>query len=364
MVEDILRVYGYNNVEFSDEVHSSLSNKDMVDFADDLQEFISNQLTSVGYHEIMNNSLTPAAYYAECATYPEANCVHIMNPLSSDLNVMRQTLLFGGLESIARNANRKNADLKFFEFGNCYYFHNENRREAAPAQPTVVEGISKPDAKAILSPYSEDYHLGLWVTGKKIQNSWAHADQASSVYELKGYVENIFARLGIQRQAMVVGNLKNDVFSAALTFHTRGGKLLATVGIVTKKLLRPFDIENEVFFADLNWKELMKAIRNHTVSYVELSKYPAVKRDLALLLDKNIPFADVERIAFETERRLLKEVSLFDVYEGKNLKAGKKSYAVSFILQDENQTLNDKLIEKTMERLVAAYEQKLGAKLR
>ena len=364
VVEDILRIYGYNNVEIPTTLKSSLSVKTAIDQSQKLQNVIGEQLVGCGFNEILNNSLTRAAYYDGLEAYPSANLVRLMNPLSADLNVMRQTLLFGGLESIARNANRKNADLKFFEFGNCYYFHNENRREAAPAQPTVVEGISKPDAKAILSPYSEDYHLGLWVTGKKIQNSWAHADQASSVYELKGYVENIFARLGIQRQAMVVGNLKNDVFSAALTFHTRGGKLLATVGIVTKKLLRPFDIENEVFFADLNWKELMKAIRNHTVSYVELSKYPAVKRDLALLLDKNIPFADVERIAFETERRLLKEVSLFDVYEGKNLEAGKKSYAVSFILQDENQTLNDKLIDKTMERLVAAYEQKLGAKLR
>ena len=364
VVEDILRIYGYNNVEIPTTLNSSLSVKSACDQSQKQQNIIGEQLVGCGFNEILNNSLTKAAYYDNLETYASANLVRLLNPLSADLNVLRQTLLFGGLESIARNANRKNADLKFFEFGNCYYFHAESRREAAPAQPTVVEGISKPDARAILSPYSEDYHLGLWVTGKKIQNSWAHADQASSVYELKGYVENIFNRLGINRQTLVVGNLKNDIFSAALTFHTRGGKLLATVGVVTKKILKAFDIDNEVFFADINWKELMKATRNISVSYVELSKYPAVKRDLALLLDKSVQFADVERIAYETERRLLKDVSLFDVYEGKNLEPGKKSYAVSFMLQDENQTLTDKQIEKTMERLIAAYEQKLGAKLR
>ena len=364
VVEDILRIYGYNNVEIPTTLKSSLSVKSANDQSQKLQNIVGEQLVGCGFNEILNNSLTKAAYYDGCETYQPEHLVRLMNPLSNDLNVLRQTLLFGGLESICRNANRKNADLKFFEFGNCYYFHEEQRREAAPAVSTMVEGISKPDAKAILSPYSEDYHLGLWVTGKKIQNSWAHADLNSSVYELKGYVENIFTRLGINRRQLVVGNLKNDLFSAALTFHTRGGKLLATVGVVTKKVLKAFDIAAEVYYADLCWKEIMRAVQHVSVSYVELSKYPAVKRDLALLLDKSVSFADVERIAYETERRLLKEVSLFDVYEGKNLEAGKKSYAVSFVLQDENQTLTDKQIEKTMERLIAAYQQKLGATLR
>lgn len=364
VVEDILRIYGYNNVEIPTTLKSSLSIKSAIDQSQKLQNLIGEQLVGCGFNEILNNSLTKAAYYDSLETYASDNLVRLMNPLSADLNVLRQTLLFGGLESIARNANRKNADLKFFEFGNCYYFHNENRREAAPAQPTVVEGISKPDARAILSPYSEDYHLGLWVTGKKIQNSWAHADLASSVYELKAYVENIFARLGVNMQAITIGTMKNDIFSTALTYQTRGGKQLAAVGIVSKKVVKPFDIDNEVFYADINWKELMKAVKNQSVSYSELSKYPAVKRDLALLVDKNVQFAEVERIAYDTERKLLKGVSLFDVYEGKNLEAGKKSYAVSFVLQDENQTLTDKQIEKTMERLIAAYEQKLGAKLR
>ena len=216
----------------------------------------------------------------------------------------------------------------------------------------------------VLAPYSEDYHLGLWVTGKKVSNSWAHADENSSVYELKAYVENILKRLGLDLHNLVVGNLTDDIFAAALSINTKGGKRLASFGIVTKKLLKAFDIDNEVYFADLNWKELMKAIRSVKISYKEISKFPAVKRDLALLLDKNIQFAEIEKIAYETEKKLLKEVELFDVYEGKNLEAGKKSYAVSFLLQDESQTLNDKMIDKIMSKLVKNLEDKLGAKLR
>jgi len=215
-----------------------------------------------------------------------------------------------------------------------------------------------------LAPYSEDYHLGLWVTGKKVSNSWAHADENSSVYELKAYVENILKRLGLDLHNLVVGNLTDDIFAAALSINTKGGKRLASFGIVTKKLLKAFDIDNEVYFADLNWKELMKAIRSVKISYKEISKFPAVKRDLALLLDKNVQFAEIEKIAYETEKKLLKEVELFDVYEGKNLEAGKKSYAVSFLLQDESQTLNDKMIDKIMSKLVKNLEDKLGAKLR
>ena len=215
-----------------------------------------------------------------------------------------------------------------------------------------------------MAPYSEDYHLGLWVTGKKVSNSWAHADENSSVYELKAYVENILKRLGLDVHNLVVGNLTDDIFAAALSINTKGGKRLASFGIVTKKLLKAFDIDNEVYFADLNWKELMKAIRSVKISYREISKFPAVKRDLALLLDKNVQFAEIEKIAYETEKKLLKEVELFDVYEGKNLEAGKKSYAVSFLLQDESQTLNDKMIDKIMSKLVKNLEDKLGAKLR
>ena len=347
VVEDILRIYGYNNVEIPLALKSSLTTKNKEDRSHRLQQIVAEQLVGCGFNEILNNSLTKAAYYDGNETYRPENLVNLMNPLSNDLNVMRQTLLFGGLESIAHNANRKSADLRFFEYGNCYYYNKERK-----------------DAEKVLACYSEDYHLGLWLTGKRVSGSWAHADEDSSVYELKAYVENIFARLGLNLRSVVVGNLTDGIYSAALSYHTRGGKLLATVGIVSKKITKAFDIDNEVYYADINWKNLLQAIKSVKVSYTELSKFPSVKRDLALLLDKNVQFADIERIAYECERKLLKAVELFDVYEGKNLESGKKSYAVSFILQDEEKTLNDKQIDKIMSKLIASYEKQLGAKLR
>lgn len=347
VIEDILRIYGYNNVEIPRSLKSSLTTKGECDKSNRLQNLIAEQLVGCGFNEILNNSLTRAAYYDGMEAYPSERLVMLMNPLSADLNAMRQTLLFGGLESIAHNVNRKSADLRFFEFGNCYYY------DAARKNP------EKP-----LAAYSEDYHLGLWLTGKRVSNSWAHADEDSSVYELKAYVENIFARVGLDMHGLVVGNLSNDIYAAALSVHTHGGKLLATVGIVSKKVLKAMDIDAEVCYADLNWKELLRAMKNVKVSYTELSKFPAVKRDLALLLDKKVQFAEIEKIAYETEKKLLKEVSLFDVYEGKNLEAGKKSYAVSFLLQDETATLNEKQIDKIMQKLIANLENKLGAKLR
>ena len=347
VVEDILRVYGYNNVEIPTTLKSSLTTKTDVDRSHQLQNLISEQLLGCGFNEILNNSLTKAAYYEGLESFPAKNLVMLLNPLSADLNCMRQTLLFGGLESIAHNANRKNADLKFFEFGNCYYFHEEKR-----------------NTEKALAPYTEDYHLSLWVTGNRVSNSWAHTDEQSSVYELKAYVENILIRLGLDLHKLVIGNYTDDLFATALSINTQGGKRLGVFGVVTKKQLKTFDIDNEVYYADLNWKELMKAIRSVKVSFKELSKFPAVKRDLALLLDKDVQFAEIEKIAYETEKKLLREVTLFDVYEGKNLEAGKKSYAVSFLLLDETQTLNDKQIDKIMSKLIANLENKLGAKLR
>ena len=347
VIEDILRIYGYNNVEIPTTLKSSLTTKGEHDKSNKLQNLIAEQLVGCGFNEILNNSLTRAAYYEGLETYPAKQLVMLMNPLSADLNAMRQSLLFGGLESIVRNANRKMADLKFFEFGNCYYYNEENK-----------------NPEKALAAYSEDYHLGLWVTGKKVSNSWAHADENSSIYELKAYVENIFARLGLNMRDLVIGNLTDDIYAAALSVNTRGGKRLATFGVLTKKILKAFDIDNEVYYADLNWKELLKAIKNVKVNFTELSKFPAVKRDLALLLDKKVQFAEIEKIAYETEKKLLKAVELFDVYEGKNLEAGKKSYAVSFTLQDENATLNDKQIDKIMSKLIANLQNKLDAKLR
>lgn len=347
VIEDILRIYGYNNVEIPTSVKSSLSVKGDVDKSVKLQNLVSEQLVGCGFNEIMNNSLTAATYYEGLETYKPENLVQLMNPLSNDLNVMRATLLFGGLESIQHNANRKNADLKFFEFGNCYHFNAEKR-----------------NPEKVLAAYSEELHLGLWITGKRVSNSWAHPDENTSVYELKAYVLNIFRRLGVNFGGLVFGNLTDDIYSVAISVHTRGGKLLATFGVLHKKIQKAFDIDNEVYYADLNWKELMKAIKNNTVAYKEISKFPAVKRDLALLIDKKVQFAEIEKIAYETDKKLLKSVELFDVYEGKNLEAGKKSYAVSFMLQDENATLNDKQIDKVMQKLIANLQNKLDAKLR
>ena len=347
VVEDILRIYGYNNVEIPTSVKSSLSVKGDVDKSVKLQNLVSEQLVGCGFNEIMNNSLTATTYYEGLETYKPENLVQLMNPLSNDLNVMRATLLFGGLESIQHNANRKNADLKFFEFGNCYHFNAEKR-----------------NPEKVLAAYSEELHLGLWITGKRVSNSWAHPDENTSVYELKAYVLNIFRRLGVNFGGLVFGNLTDDIYSVAISVHTRGGKLLATFGVLHKKIQKAFDIDNEVYYADLNWKELMKAIKNNTVAYKEISKFPAVKRDLALLIDKKVQFAEIEKIAYETDKKLLKSVELFDVYEGKNLEAGKKSYAVSFMLQDENATLNDKQIDKVMQKLIANLQNKLDAKLR
>jgi phenylalanyl-tRNA synthetase beta chain len=347
VVEDILRIYGYNNVEIPTTLKSSLTIKGENDRSNKLQNLIGEELVGCGFNEILNNSLTKIAYYNDLKAYTPDHLVKLINPLSSDLSVLRQTLLFGGLESIARNANRQNADLRFFEYGNCYYFDE-----------------SKRNAEKVLSCYSEDYHLGLWLTGKKVANSWAHPDEKTSVFEMKAYVENILKRAGIKRNELTIQPCDDDIFAQAMQFVTRGGKRIAAFGVVSHAITKAFDIDNEVYFADINWHVLRKAVAKLTISYVELSKFPAVRRDLALLLDKDVAFSEVEKIAYDTERKLLKDVNLFDVYEGKGLEAGKKSYAVSFMLQDDNQTLNDKTIEKVMSRLVANLTSKLNATLR
>lgn len=215
-----------------------------------------------------------------------------------------------------------------------------------------------------MDAYSEDYHLGLWVTGKRVSGSWAHPDEDSSFYELKAYVLNILTRLGVNFGALVFAPSRNDIYSKGIEIQNRGGKVLAMLGIVSRKIQKMMDVDHEVYYADLNWKLLMKAIRNNKISYTEISKFPAVSRDLALLLDKGVEFAEIEKVAYSTEKKLLKEVTLFDVYEGKNLEAGKKSYAVNFVLQDETKTLNDKQIDAIMNKLIANLQAKLGAKLR
>ena len=347
VIEDILRIYGYNNIEFSDSVKSNLSYKTATDRSYDLQNLISEQLCGSGFNGIMNNSLTRSAYYDELTTYPVSHCVMLMNPLSADLNGMRQTLLFGGLESIEHNVKRKNGNIRFFEFGNCYDYNVEKKRE-----------------DATLAEFSEDYRLGLWVCGDRVENSWAHADEKATVYELKAYVENILIRLGVNLKKVVFGNLSNDMYSTGVSITTTSGRELGTFGIVNRKICKAMDIDFEVYYAELSWTLLMKETKKNKVTFSEISKFPAVKRDLALLLDKSVQFAEIEKIAEESERKLLKEVSLFDVYEGKNLPAGKKSYAVSFYLQDETKTLNDKQIDAIMQKIRKNLESKLGASLR
>ncbi len=358
VVEEILRIYGYNNVEIPTQLKSSLTTKGELDKSNKLQNLIAEQLVGCGFNEILNNSLTKTSYYDGLETYPSDNLVRLINPLSQDLGVMRQTLLFGGLECVSHNINRRMADLKFFEFGNCYYYN------AAKRTQEQIESSNAETSKLMLAPYSEDYHLGLWLTGKRVTGNWAHADEETSVYELKAYVLNIMKRLGVPFGALVFGEEKNDVFSKSVKVTSRGGKLIAQYGIVSKKQTKKFDVDAPVFFADINWNNMMKLIKGKGVSYYDIPKFPAVSRDLALLLDKKIEFAQIEEIAYQTERKLLKEVTLFDVYEGKNLEAGKKSYAINFVLQDETKTLNDKQIENIMSRIEQNIVQKLGAVIR
>ena len=347
VVEDILRVYGYNNVEMPEQLKSSLVIKGEEDQKHKLENLVGEQLVGAGFNEILNNSLTKAAYYEDLNCYPKDRLVSIVNPLSSDLNVMRQSILFGGLESIAHNANRKNPNLKFFEFGNTYQHFNE-----------------KADAENPMKAYSEESHLGLCVTGKRVEGSWAHPDEQSSFYELKAYVINVLNRIGLPMGAVVFKESENNIFSKGITVENRGGKVLVEMGVVARNLQKKFDIDNEVYFADLYWNQLTKAVRKQKVGFKEISKYPAVSRDLALLLDKSVEFASVEQIAYNAERKLLKKVELFDVYEGKNLPEGKKSYAVNFILQDEQKTLNDKAIDAVMQKIIQNLKKQLNAELR
>ncbi len=351
VVEDILRIYGYNNVEIPTQLKSSLTVAEASDMEHRLENLIGEQLVGCGFNEILNNSLTKTSYYQGLNVYTEETTVKVMNPLSADLGVMRQTLLFGGLESIMRNANRKMANLKFFEIGNCYHFNAE-----------------KHDPENPMRAYSEEMHLGLWVTGKRVEGSWAHPNEDSTFYELKAYVLNILNRLGVPMGMLVSEKSQNNIFSSALELKNRGGKVFVEMGIVSKKMSNNkatgIQIDAPVYYADIHWTTVMKAIRKNKVEYTEISKYPSVSRDLALLIDKSVEFAQIEQIARQSEKKLLKSVELFDVYEGKNLPEGKKSYAVNFILQDAEKTLNDKAIEAVMNKLVAALKQKLNAELR
>jgi phenylalanyl-tRNA synthetase beta chain len=342
VVEDILRIYGYNNVEIPTQLKSSLVIKGDEDQKHKLANLVSEQLVGAGFNEILNNSLTKAAYYAD-----QENLVKIMNPLSSDLNVMRGTLLYGGLESIEHNAKRKNPNCRFFEFGNVYSFDPAKENQDDPMQA-----------------YKEQYHMGLWLTGKRVEGSWAHQNEDTSFAELDAHVDNILARIGVQPGMLVRKKSDNAIFAAGLTIENRGGKKLIELGVLTKKLQKQFDIDTPVYYAELNWTALMKVVRKQKVEFTEIPKFPSVSRDLALLIDKNVEFQQIEDIARQTEKKFLKKVELFDVYEGDKLPAGKKSYAVNFILQDAEKTMGDKQIEAIMAKLIAQLTAKLGAQLR
>lgn len=350
VIEDILRIYGYNNVEFESRLHASLSYKTHTDLDNELRRRISEQLTGEGFNEILNNSLTSVKYYTDNAAMPLDRCVALLNPLSQDLGVMRQTLLYGGLESLGRNINRRRPDLAFYEFGNVY-FNN----------PAVTSTAETP-----LAPYREEARLSLWLTGNIRHGNWARQAEPSSFFDLKAAVLNILTRMGIDSHAV---QLTPDAeptadFEASLSLTTRSGKLLGTMGILSASLLKRFEISQPVAYADLRWNELANLSIGHNVSATMPPKTHPVKRDLALLVSNDVTMAMIETVVGRSEKKLLRAIELFDVYEGKNLPAGKKSYAISMTLQDDEKTLNDKQIDAVMNKIIANLKRELHAELR
>ncbi|MBN1767776.1 MAG: phenylalanine--tRNA ligase subunit beta [Prolixibacteraceae bacterium] len=345
VIEEILRIYGYNNVKPESHVNSTIQYSPKPN-PEKIKNMVSDFLTSNGFNEIWSNSLTKASYYENGETYKTENTVSIFNPLSQDLNSMRQTLLFDGLEAISRNVKFQNHDLRMFEFGNTY-FKNEKINTEKP-----------------LDKYHEEFHLGLFISGNKNVENWISPAQPSSFFTLKSYVENILAKLGFNIERLNVESLSNDIISEGLIYKRGDGKTFVEFGFVDEKLLKNAEIDNDVFYADFNWDFVMLQIANHKISYSELPKFPAVRRDLALLVNQDVAFSTLKEIAQKTERKLLRSVDIFDVYKGGKLPAGKKSYALSFVLRDDEKTLNDKTIDKTMQRLIVAFEKQAGAQLR
>lgn len=343
VIEDILRIYGFNNIEVPAKVNSTLSYSEKPDDFQ-LKNKISDLLAANGFNEIMNNSLTKASYFEQLETYKPENTVLLANPLSSDLNGMRQTLLFGGLETIAYNVNRKNSNLRLFEFGKAYTFHKK-------------EGDNH------LKQYKEESKLALFITGNKTLASWNSKEQKTDFFNIKCYAEMLLTRLGFKPDSLNMEDSNEDIYRETLVY-TQNGKHIVTIGMLSHKVLKIMDIEQDVYYAEFSWENILKAIRNHVIAFVPMPKFPAVKRDLALLLDKKVTFKEVRDIAMRTEKNLLKSVSLFDVYEGEKLGTGKKSYAVSFTLQDEEKTLTDKQIDKIMNKLIGTYQHLLGAAIR
>ncbi|MBE6209455.1 MAG: phenylalanine--tRNA ligase subunit beta [Rikenellaceae bacterium] len=347
LIEDILRIYGYNNIEIPEHVNSTLAYAPKPNRTSLINK-AADFMAANGYSEIMSNSLTKSSYYEGLSSYPAANCVKILNPLSADLNVLRQTLLFNALEAVALNANRKNGNLKLFEFGNCYFYDASKQEQ---------------QAENSLAPYSEIYRLGIAVTGMDKTTLWNSKAEQSTYFTLKAIVERLLGGFGIDLNTLRNEASSSDLFDQAISYQLNG-KPFIEMGVVSGKITASCDVRNEVFFAEIDFDALIKSTKKSKVTAEELSKFPEVKRDLALVVDKSISFDKLRSIAFATERKLLKRVSLFDVYEGGKLPEGKKSYALSFILEDKTQTLNDKIIDNVMSKLIASFEKQAGATIR
>ena len=344
VIEEILRIYGYNNIALPTQVNSSLQYS-VKPNPTKLRNLIAEMLTAQGFNEIWSNSLTKSTYYENNLVYPIESTVKLFNPLSNDLGSMRQTLLYGGLESITHNANRKNADLRLYEFGNCYFFNGSSLKENP------------------LRNYREEEHLSLFVTGDKEVANWTNPAAKTTFFLLKSYVENVLKRLGFSPINLKTEGFSNEVIAEGIQYFINGKKLVE-FGVASGKTLKTFSIDNPVYFADFYLDVLFIELKNNKVIFTELPKYPEVRRDLALLLDKTVQYNQLRDLAFRSERKLLQSVDLFDVYEGKGVPEGKKSYAISYILRDDEKTLNDNQIEKIMQKLVSTYERELGAQLR
>jgi phenylalanyl-tRNA synthetase beta chain len=338
LIEDILRIYGYNNVEIPTRVRSTLSYAPRPDRSK-LMNMAADFLTANGFTEIMSNSLTRGAYYEGLTSCPAERCVRILNPLSADLNVMRQTLLFNMLEAVALNANRKNSDLQLYEFGNCYFYDAEKRTDENP-----------------LAAYSEEYRLA-------VPQSWNAKPEKASFFTLRAVAEKLLRRFGVDIYALKTESLQSDLYGEGLSMSL-GNRELLQIGTVSGRIRRMLDVKQEVYFMEVNFDALVRSTKKHKIAAEELSKFPEVKRDLALLVDKQVTFSALRDVAFATERKLLKSVALFDVYEGDKLPAGKKSYALSFILEDKSRTLDEKTIERVMANLAAQFESRCGATVR
>jgi phenylalanyl-tRNA synthetase beta chain len=359
LVEEILRIYGYNNVEEPTQLRSSLNVAPRMD-RDRLQNAVSDFLTSNSYTEIMSNSLTRAAYYDKLTSYPPTSCVRILNPLSNDLNVMRQTLIFNALEAVALNINHRNSDLRLYEFGNCYSFDAAKKEGREAAMQEAAAAGRKVD---LLAPYKETYRLGIAITGLETQPSWNAKSTPSSFFTLSGIASRLLARFGFNIDRMQTTPLESDLFSEAIAYRLNGKELLQ-MGAVAPELLNTMDIKAPVWFLEMDFTLLARAAAKINTRAEELSRFPSVKRDLALLVDKTVTFRKLHDIAFGAEKKLLTNVTLFDVYEGDKLPEGKKSYALGFTLEDRAATLTDAIIDRTMNNLITQFEKHAGAAVR